>query len=122
MKDLRNKILGQKGEQLAVEYLKKQGYKILEHNFLKRYTELDIVALDGDTLAFIEVKTRTSNRFGTPIESITPWKLKALVRSCQYYKSLHSELPEAMRIDVVSVNLSPGGGVEKIELTKNITG
>ncbi len=129
MVDLRKKLLGKHGEDLAVDFLKKQGYKILERNFQKGYGEIDIITLDpstgsGDTLVFVEVKTRTSTEFGSPLEAITPWKLKALIRSCQFYKSLHPELPDGLRIDLVAISLSPAGdgGVEKIELVKNITG
>ncbi|MBI1919332.1 YraN family protein [Candidatus Microgenomates bacterium] len=116
------KETGKKGEDLAVDYLRRHGYKIIERNFQKGYGEIDIVAQEGDTLVFVEVKTRKSSRFGSPLEAITPWKIKALIRSCQFYKSLHAELPESLRLDVVSVLIFPGGGVERIELVKNITG
>lgn len=116
------KDIGKKGEDLAVTYLKGHGYKIIEQNFQKRYGEIDIVAKDGNTLVFIEVKTRSSSQFGSPLEAITPWKMKALTRSAYFYKNLHPDLPESLRIDVVSVLLSPSGVVEKIELVKNITG
>lgn len=121
MRDLRKKLLGKRGEDLAVQFLQKNGYKILERNFAKRYAEIDIVAQEKETLVFVEVKTRTTREFGNPLEAITPWKIATLQRSCQFYKSLHPELPEALRIDVVSVELSPSGGVEKIELVKNIS-
>ena len=114
--------LGNIGENLAAEYLQKHGYHILERNFKKRYGELDIVALEGNKLVFVEVKTRSSNLFGTGAEAITPWKLRALVRSAQFYKLRYPELPDLMRIDVVSVSLSPSGEVEEIELIKNATG
>lgn len=122
MKSLRNKNLGRLGEELASNYLRQKGYKIIETNFKKRYSELDIVALDGQTLVFVEVKTRIGTKFGTPEEAITPWKLKTLIKSCQYYKFIHKNLPEAMRIDVVSVLLSSYEEIEKITLYKNITG
>ena len=121
MRDLRKKLLGKRGEDLAAQFLQKNGYKILERNFAKRYAEIDIVAQEKDVLVFVEVKTRTSSDFGNPLEAITFWKLKALTRSCQFYKSLHPELPEALRIDAVSVLLSPSGEVAKIELVKNIS-
>lgn len=116
------KETGKKGEDLAVDYLQHHGYKIIERNFQKRYGEIDIVAQEGDTLVFVEVKTRRGSKFGSAVESVSPWKLKTLVRSCYFYKSLHSELPEALRVDLVAVDLIPDGGVEKIELVKNITG
>lgn len=114
--------IGSFGEQIASDFLRKKGYTILEKNFKKRYGEIDIVALDNDVLVFIEVKTRTSNQFGSPLEAITPWKLQVVIRSAQYYKLTHKNLPDLMRIDAVSVQLSPDGKMEDIELVKNISG
>lgn len=109
------------GEDKACEYLKKLGFKIIERNFRKGYGEIDIVALDKDVLTFIEVKTRTSNQFGTPLEQIAYWKLKSLIKTAQYYKMTHPKLPDALRIDAVSVILNRTK-VQNIELTKNISG
>ncbi len=115
------------GEQKACEYLKKLGFKILERNFRKGYGEIDIVAIDPsagsgqEVLAFVEVKTRTSNQFGTPLEAITYWKLKSLIKTAQYYKMTHRNLPESLRIDAVSVILN-GQDVQSIELIRNISG
>jgi putative endonuclease len=109
------------GEDLACEYLKKIGFKILERNYRKTYGEIDIVALDKNVLTFIEVKTRTSDKFGTPLESITYWKLKSLIKTAQFYKLTHRNLPEGLRIDAVSVILN-GKEVQNIELVKNISG
>ena len=113
---------GKLGEDIAVEYLKKQGLKIIERNFRIRGGEIDIVALDGSILAFVEVKTRRSNEFGSPLEAITPWKLRALVKSAQFYKVKHPRLPEAMRIDAVAIVLYNQNNVISIELVKNISG
>lgn len=115
------------GEDKACEYLKKLGFKIIERNFRKRYGELDIVAVDPsagsgrEVLCFVEVKTRTSNQFGSPLEAINYWKLKSLIKTAQYYKMTHKNLPESLRVDAVSVKLF-GKEVESVELTKNITG
>lgn len=114
------------GEDKACEYLKKIGFKIIERNFRKGYGEVDIVALDptdrpGQVLVFVEVKTRTSSQFGTPLEGITYWKLKSLIRMAQYYKMTHRNLPEALRIDAVAVILN-GDKIQSIELTRNISG
>jgi len=111
-----------RGEDLASDYLAKKGYKILERNFRKRYGEIDIVALDRNTLVFIEVKTRSSNQFGSPLESITPWKLKSVIKTAQYYKLTHKNLPDSLRIDAVSIKLSQEGSVNELELVKNISG
>ncbi len=113
------------GEDKACEYLKKLGFKILERNYRKTYGEIDIIAIDESSnekvLSFIEVKTRTSNQFGTPLESITYWKLKSLIKTAQFYKISHKNLPESLRIDAVAVILN-GQNVQSIELTRNISG
>lgn len=114
------------GENKACEYLKKLGFKILERNFRKGYGEIDIVAIEktkknGKILVFIEVKTRTSNQFGSPLEAITYWKLKTLIKTAQYYKLTHPNLPESMRIDAIAVLLN-GNEVKSIELIRNISG
>ena len=109
------------GEDKACEFLRKLGFKILERNYRKTYGEIDIIAIDKDVLAFIEVKTRTSGQFGTPLESITHWKLKSLIKTAQFYKLTHRNLPDALRIDAVSVILNCQE-VQSIKLTRNISG
>ena len=122
MKNQRNKKLGFKGEELASKYLLQQGLQIIEKNFTKRYGEIDLVCLDHNTLVFVEVKTRIGNKFGTPEEAITPWKLHSLVKSCQYYKLFHPDLPDALRIDVVTVFFKSAEEMDKINWYKNVTG
>lgn len=109
------------GENLACGFLKKKGYKIVERNFRKGYGEIDIVCLKDKTLVFIEVKTRTSNAYGTPIEAISYYKLKSLVKTAEFYSHLHPEFPNALRIDAVSVMLDSLGEVISIEHTENIS-
>ncbi|MBI3380109.1 YraN family protein [Candidatus Gottesmanbacteria bacterium] len=121
MKLRRNKTLGFLGEELASKYLRSHGLTIVERNFHKRYSEIDIVAIDGQTLVFVEVKTRIGNKFGTPEESITPWKMQNLVRSANFYKLLHPKSPESLRIDMVSVVLLTPERIDKITWYKNIT-
>ena len=108
------------GEEIASDFLKKQGYKIVERNFRKGYGEIDIIAIDHGVLAFVEVKTSNSDFLESPLEHINYFKLKTLVRGAQYYKLLHPELPDSLRLDAVSVILK---GEEKpvIELVKNIS-
>lgn len=136
--------IGKKGEDLAVEYLKKKGYKILERNFQGRQGEIDIIALQQvqgkpsqvqnkpfhelgksikeNVLVFVEVKTRRSAQFGTPLESIRHTKLSSIEITGQLYKLHHSKLPEAMRIDAVAVELDELGSPTKIEHLENIGG
>lgn len=122
MKNLRNKLLGKIGEDIAEKYLKSQGLRIIERNFSKRYTELDIVANDKNTLVFVEVKTRIGQSFGLPEEAVTAWKLKTLIRSAHYYNLLHPQNTQSMRIDVVSIILTENYDVERLKWIKNITG
>jgi len=98
--------IGKYGEDLAVAFLKKQGYVILERNFRIRGGEIDIVALDGQVLAYVEVKTRSSHQFGLPEESVTYYKIKFLKRASKFYRTSRKNLPEQERIDVLAVDLS----------------
>ena len=107
---------------MAAAYLQKKGYKIIEQNFRKNYGEVDIIAVYNDTLVFIEVKTRTSNQFGEPIESITYWKLKSLIKTAQFYKASHPRLPDSLRIDAISVKMLVSGEVESVEHMENVSG
>lgn len=113
--------IGKKGEDIAVEYLKKKGYKVLERNFRKGYGEIDIICTKSNVLVFVEVKTRTSETYGTPFESITSWKLKPLIKTAQYYSMLHPELPNELRLDAISVVLD-NFNEPKIEHLENISG
>lgn len=121
MKKTNNLSTGTLGEKYTSNYLKSKGLKILEQNFRSKFGEIDIVAMEKNTLVFVEVKTRRSNIFGIPEEAIRPWKLQRLIKSAQYYKLIHPELPNQMRIDAVSVYLSANNRLEKISLYKNIT-
>lgn len=122
MQNLRNKNLGKKGEDIAAKYLQSKGFIILERNFHKRYSEIDLIAKDKMTLVFVEVKTRVGDKFGSPEEAITPWKLHTLVKSAQFYRLLHPNLTNNMRIDVVAIVLSTDEEVEKISHYENVSG
>ena len=77
--------LGKLGEQLAADYLRRQGYRIHETNFRCRFGELDIVASEGDVLAFVEVRTRCGDSYGSAQESVTPRKQRKLVQVAEAY-------------------------------------
>jgi len=111
-------IEGKYGEDLACAYLKKLGYKIVERNFRIRGGEIDIIALDGKTLVYVEVKTRSSYRFGRPEEAVTPWKIKFLERAAKFYRNNRKNLPLQERIDVVAVDFTNPSN-PKINLIKN---
>jgi len=109
------------GENIAADYLKEKKYKIIERNFRKGYGEIDIIATKNNILVFVEVKTRTSNQFGTPFEAITTYKLRTLTKTAQFYKALNPKLPESLRIDAISVSLDYKGNIKHIEHVENIS-
>ena len=77
--------LGQTGEEAAAAFLTQQGYRIIEQNFSNQLGEIDIIAYDGDTLCFVEVKTRNSDLFGSAFEAVTPAKQKKIGRVALSY-------------------------------------
>lgn len=110
-----NRKIGQQGEDIAVEYLIKNGYKILERNkHFSRACEIDIIALDKKTLVFVEVKTRRTDFCGTPFEAITKTKYNNIRTGLYTYLSEHTEYNN-YRIDAISVMLSPKPKVEHIK-------
>jgi len=96
--------VGNRGENEACKFLKRQGYKIIARNFHNRTGEIDIVALDHNVLVFVEVKTRFSYTYGLPEESVTPQKINSIVRTGQYFKLLNPQTPDLMRVDVVAID------------------
>jgi len=108
---------GKLGEQKAQEYLAKQGYKILETNrHFSHYCEIDIIALDKNTLVFCEVKTRKNILCGSPFEAITKTKYENIKRGIFMYLQENSAYKRC-RVDVISVILEPE---IKIEHLKNV--
>lgn len=100
--DFYNKILGASGEKRAVKYLKKQGFRILKTNYKTPFGEADIVATDGEDLVFVEVKTRTDDRFSRPAEAVDAAKQKRYRDIARYYLSA-VDLDLYVRFDVVEV-------------------
>jgi putative endonuclease len=107
------------GEQLARNFLKKKGYRILETNYRCRQGEIDIIARQKDCLVFVEVRTRTSLEYGAPEESISSNKIKHLERAIYHYLQCHRNLPENWRADLVAVELDSGHKVKRIEITED---
>lgn len=124
---LQKKILGEIGENYAVSFLQKKGYKIIQRNFRVNGGEIDIIAVDqsegkeNETLVFIEVKTRTTRNFGDPFDAIGYYKMRALTRTAHYYKLTHRSLPDLMRIDAVLIIIDDHNQIKEIELVKNIS-
>lgn len=105
------KLLGNRGERLAARYLRRQGFKILSRQYSNRLGEIDLIALDGDCLVFVEVKTRRSREAGDPIEAVTLGKQKQLTRLALTYLKRHNLLEKSARFDVVAI-LWPDGSKE----------
>lgn len=102
---MNRRILGQKGEEIACKALEKDGYRIIEKNFRCRQGEIDIIAEDKGVICFIEVKARSSDRFGFPEEAVTHWKRKKLWTVAVVYLGKRRIKSRDMRFDVVSVDL-----------------
>lgn len=100
--------IGIRGENIASNYLKEKGYKIIERNFIARQGEIDIIAKDKEEIVFIEVKTRTNERYGNPIDSVNTIKQKHLLQTIEYYLYKHHLENSFVRIDVIEVYLYPG--------------
>ena len=100
--DVHKKVLGRKGENQVDAYLKKQGMKILERNDKTPFGEADLIALDGDEIAFVEVKTRTSDTYGRPSEAVVKNKRMRYRKIAQFYWIQTGEEPNA-RFDVAEV-------------------
>ncbi|MBE5747580.1 MAG: YraN family protein [Clostridiales bacterium] len=100
--DVHKKVLGKAGEKLAAEYLKKQGFKILKHNYKTPFGEADIVARDRDETVFVEVKTRIGDKYGAPREAVTKTKQQRYYKIAQCYWLKTGQEPNA-RFDVVEV-------------------
>ncbi len=116
---INRKKLGALGERIAREHIEKLGYRIIETNFRCHEGEIDIIAQDGEQLVFVEVRTRRGLNFGSPEESITVSKRGKLIEVANAYVQSHEALPSSWRIDVVAVELGPGGTVSRVELIQN---
>lgn len=110
--------LGRLGEKLAAGYLRKQGYEVLDTNFRSRYGELDIVALKGETVAFVEVKARHNRRFGEPFESVTAHKQGKIRRMAEAWLARPANACYGefyLRFDVISMILDGRGRISALE-------
>jgi len=105
MSKYKNKEIGKRGEKLAISYLKKRGYRILDKNFRCKIGEIDIVAENDGQIVFVEVKTRHNFNFGLPEEALNYFKRKRLSRLALFYLSNHHLQKKPCRFDVVAILL-----------------
>lgn len=110
--------LGQNGEDIAAEFLSKNGYSILTRNYRCRLGEIDIIAKIREVLVFIEVKTRIGEAYGSPAAAVTHRKQRQISNTAQYYLAEHNLFDAPARFDVVSIVISPGQGT-LIEIIPN---
>jgi putative endonuclease len=103
---------GQLGEQIAVDYLQRQGYRIQQRNYRCRRGEIDIIAWDGATLVFIEVKTKSDTAFGAPQAMVDRRKQRTITHVAMLYVQQCQLQNTALRFDVVAITLLADGSPE----------
>ncbi|MBP2414129.1 putative endonuclease [Arthrobacter stackebrandtii] len=96
-------VLGQAGEWIAADFLEDRGIRVIDSNWRCREGEIDIVAIDGQELVIVEVKTRRSRRYGDPLEALTRAKLRRLRTLAVLWARAHGHVYGSIRIDAVGI-------------------
>jgi putative endonuclease len=104
--------LGKSGEDLAVDELRRLGYAILARRYRTRHGEIDVVAREGETLVFVEVKARTTREFGQAAEAVTPGKQRRVISMAIDYLARHRLTEVACRFDVVAIDAVQASGAQ----------
>jgi len=112
--------IGNFGETIAADFLTDQGYQLLDQNFITPYGELDLVFLDSGIVVFVEVKTRTTNTFGSPESSVTEKKLERIQNAALLWLQAHPEIKDDWRVDVIAIILNTSGTVKDIKHFINV--
>lgn len=115
MKNLFHRILGDRGERAAVEYLKQQGFRIVARQYRNSYGEVDIIGVDDKTTVFVEVKTRTTTDDGQPFEAVDLRKQEKITRVALAWLKQHGRLEQPSRFDVVSILWPDRSGKPQIQ-------
>lgn len=110
--------VGTWGEAQVANYLRKNRYRLVAHSYHCRFGEIDLIAMDGKTLCFVEVKTRSNLSMGLPREYVNAAKQERIRKTALFYLS-EKELDCPMRFDVAEVYQSGSGALERIEYIKN---
>ena len=100
---MNNRKSGLLGEDQALKYLLKKGYKMLERNYNGKKGEVDLIMLDKDTIVFVEVKARDNTKFGLPVEAVTPEKQRNIISVAIEFINKHRYFDYNIRFDVVSI-------------------
>lgn len=115
--DMKNS-LGRQGEQFVVQYIEQLGWKVISKNYHSRFGEIDIIAMDGREIVFIEVKARSNREYGEPQESVDRRKLNKMIKTAQLYLLSKQQENESYRFDLFTLKKSQNG--LQIEHFKNI--
>jgi putative endonuclease len=110
-----NKIIGNFGENIACKYLLNKGYRIIARNYQARYREIDIVAVYGNVLVFVEVKTRTGDRYGGLENAIFGKKIRLFVKAVDYYLHLNKIRHDNFRLDYLAIDIDKQNKSAKIK-------
>lgn len=116
---IRRKLLGRKGEDAAARYLEKNNYHVLYRNYSCRLGEIDIVAREREVIVFVEVRSRSSDNYGTPQESITSRKKMKLRQLAWHYLKSVGKTNESCRFDVIAVLFDKEGRIIRLEHIEN---
>jgi putative endonuclease len=118
LKDRRRIDTGKRGEAIAAAYLERMGYVVLERNYRCRFGEIDIVARDGTTVCFVEVKSRRSARYGDPQLAVHAKKQEKMIRTARHYLAGRGLEDRPARFDVAAIRLAPDGA-GAVDLIRN---
>ena len=103
---MNRQLLGKQGEKVAEQFLRKKGYRVVERNYRCPAGEVDLILLDRRVIVFVEVKTRTDHRFGTPLEAVERRKQIKMIQAAQFFLSQKRLHEREARFDVVGISWS----------------
>jgi putative endonuclease len=110
------KQIGNKGESLAEDYIKRKGYEVIHRNYRCKLGEIDIIAKDGDTIVFIEVRTKQNENFGSPQDSVTSTKISKISKTALSFIQEKNLSGYSYRFDFIAITFSQGKpNIEHIE-------
>jgi len=113
--------IGKLGEAHAAQFLKSQNYSIISANYYCRFGEIDLIASFNNQIVFVEVKTRTDDRFGSPQSAITHSKKQKIIKTAfHFFKAESQKIPSSWRIDAIAVKLAKSGKLIDLTHYKNI--
>ena len=112
--------IGRKGEEAAEEHLKEKGFRVLKRNYKNKYAEIDMVAKKGEETVFVEVRSTSTEYFGTPEETVNQRKIEKLKKNVLAYTTFEN-VEGPFRIDLICVSFNRKGELEEIKHYENIT-